>query len=157
MPALRGVPVMRFTIRPADPVDFDAWRRLWTAYRHFYGVETGEPLIESCWARLLSEAEPMHCALAIDDSGRPMGLVHLIRRRSTWTTGYHCYLEDLFVEERTRGHGVATTLIEYAYAWARGQNCTSVAWLTHATNIRARRIYDRVAEHRGFIHYQKRL
>lgn len=147
---------MTFAIRPLAAVDFDGWRRLWIGYRRFYSVETDAPLIESTWAQLLA-GDGLHGAVAVDREDRPIALAHFLKRRSTWTTGYHCYLEDLFVDEQERGHGVASDLIEYACAWASGQGCTSIGWLTHEGNARARRLYDRVAEYRGFIHYQKRL
>jgi GNAT superfamily N-acetyltransferase len=147
---------MFLEVRPAAPADFEGWQRLWLGYRRFYGVQTDATLIQSTWGALLHDGEPMHCALAVNDDG-PLGLVHLIKRRSTWTAGYHCYLEDLFVEERLRGGGIGRSLIEYAYAWAKQQGCASVDWLTHESNATARRLYDRLAEHRGFIHYQKRL
>lgn len=144
-------------IRPAASADFTGWQRLWHGYRQFYGAQTDAELIRSTWAAMLDEDEPMHCALAVNDEEVPLGLVHLIKRRSTWTAGYHCYLEDLFVEESLRGGGIGRSLIEYAYVWAKQQGCACVGWLTHETNATARRLYDRLAEHRGFIHYQKRL
>lgn len=40
-------------------------------------------------------------------------------------------------------------------AWQRlmGGGADRLHWLTHHTNARARRLYDRVAVHKGFIRY----
>jgi GNAT superfamily N-acetyltransferase len=148
---------MFLEVRPAAPADFEGWQRLWLGYRQFYGVPTDATSTRTTWVALLNDSESMHCALAVSGEESPSGLVHLIKRRSTWTAGHQCYLEDLFVEERLRGSGIGRSLIEYAYAWAKQQGCASVGWLTHESNATARRLYDRLAEHRGFIHYQKRL
>jgi hypothetical protein len=37
--------------------------------------------------------------------------------------------------------------------WARAEGCARVYWHTRASNATARRLYDRVAENRGFIKY----
>jgi hypothetical protein len=37
--------------------------------------------------------------------------------------------------------------------WARGRGCARAYWHTHSRNETARRLYDQVAENRGFIQY----
>ena len=41
--------------------------------------------------------------------------------------------------------------------WARREGCSVIHWLTYESNHGARRIYDRIAEHKGHIHYAARL
>ncbi|MFG1908023.1 GNAT family N-acetyltransferase [Kribbella sp. NPDC048928] len=53
-----------------------------------------------------------------------------------------------------RGRGVARALIEAVTEWARDRRCGRVYWSTHESNATARRLYDQVAENRGFILYQ---
>ena len=65
-----------------------------------------------------------------------------------------CYLQDLFTAPEARRHGVARTLIMAVTEWARARSCSRVYWSTHQTNAPARRLYDLVAENRGFILYQ---
>lgn len=48
-------------------------------------------------------------------------------------------------------------LIEAVIDWARSQNCDRVYWSTQETNTVARRLYDQVAENRGFILYRIQL
>ena len=38
--------------------------------------------------------------------------------------------------------------------WARDRGCSKVYWLTAETNSTARALYDRVATHTGFVHYE---
>jgi GNAT superfamily N-acetyltransferase len=95
---------------------------------------------------------------AIAVSGeRALGLVHSVYHPSTWTTNEYCYLQDLFVAEDGRGGGVGRKLIEHVYAEARGRAASRVYWLTHETNLTARRLYDRIAESTGFIQYRRQV
>jgi GNAT superfamily N-acetyltransferase len=63
----------------------------------------------------------------------------------------------LFVNEAARGKGVAQALIEQVAQVARARGAPKLYWLTHQTNARARRLYDRVAKHHGFLRYDYAL
>jgi GNAT superfamily N-acetyltransferase len=52
------------------------------------------------------------------------------------------------------GRGAARALIDAVADWAWARGCRRVYWNTHASNSTARRLYDKVAENRGFIRYQ---
>jgi GNAT superfamily N-acetyltransferase len=56
-----------------------------------------------------------------------------------------------------RGKGVGKLLIEAVYEKARTAGSTRVYWHTEATNATARRLYDHVATHSGFVVYRKEL
>ncbi|HEX8005177.1 MAG TPA: GNAT family N-acetyltransferase, partial [Trebonia sp.] len=62
-------------------------------------------------------------------------------------------LQDLFTAPQARGQGVARALIAAVEEWARRRGCARLYWHTHETNRTARRLYDQVAETRGFIQY----
>jgi len=98
----------------------------------------------------------MHGALAWAGD-RAVGLVHWIFHRSTWMLTDSCYLQDLYVDPELRGRGQGRALIEHVYAQARAAGSTRVHWLTQADNRVARQLYDRVAEHAGFIQYRKNI
>ena len=52
---------------------------------------------------------------------------------------------------------MAGALIGAVRDWARERGCGSVYWQTHETNAVARRLYDTVAHHEGFIVYTVRV
>jgi GNAT superfamily N-acetyltransferase len=52
---------------------------------------------------------------------------------------------------------VARALIAEVVRWAREQGCARVYWLTQSGNETARRLYDQVADNRGFIQYTIQL
>jgi GNAT superfamily N-acetyltransferase len=64
-----------------------------------------------------------------------------------------CYLQALFTAPEVRGKGVARALVAEVERWARDQGCAHVYRLTQSGNETALRLYDQVAENRGFIQY----
>jgi GNAT superfamily N-acetyltransferase len=144
-------------IRPIQPTDRAAWQPLWDGYNAFYG-RAGEtalpaPVTETTWARFFDAAEPVHALVAVDPHGALLGLVHYLYHRSTTRIEPTCYLQDLFTAPEARDCGVGRALIEAVYAAAREAGVKRVYWQTHTTNAAGRALYDKLAEHRGFIVY----
>jgi GNAT superfamily N-acetyltransferase len=79
--------------------------------------------------------------------------VHFLYHEDTWSTAPACYLQDLYVDETVRGSGCGRQLIEAVNAAALAAGANSPYWLTHETNTVARRLYERVARHHGFLQY----
>ena len=145
-----------FTIRNVRPTDRAGWDALWAGYLAFYESELPAEVTETTWRRFFDNDEPMQAFVAADrTSGELLGFVHMVFHRGTWAIGDFCYLEDLFVAEKARGHGIARALIEAVYEEADERGCERVYWLTHETNATARALYDKVAKHRRFIQYQR--
>ncbi len=137
--------------------DFAAWAPLWRGYLDFYRASIDAATTNLTFARLTGGAEPMGGFLARDANGEAIGLVHWITHRSCWTAGDYCYLQDLFVAAESRGSRAGRRLIEAVADKARVLGCSRVHWLTHATNTKAMRLYDEVAERSGFVQYRKML
>mgnify|MGYP000087161528 FL=1 len=144
-------------IRELSAADFAAWLPLWRGYLKFYESTLTEETTQTTWHRLTDPQEPMFALGAFSDSGKLVGIVHIIYHRSCWTTGDYCYLQDLFTAEDARGQGVATALIEAVYARAKTDGASRVHWLTHETNSVARQLYEKIAARSGFIQYRKIL
>lgn len=144
-------------IHALTAADRDAWLPLWQGYLEFYEATLPGELTDLTWSRLLDLQFPMWGAIATDAEGRAIGLVHWLTHPATWSAGPYCYLEDLFVTPGTRGTGAGRALIEHVAEWARECGSSKVYWLTHETNTTARALYDRVATHTGFVHYEMGL
>lgn len=150
----------RFQIRPIRRTDYDEWRPLWDGYNAFYGrsgaTSLAEEITQMTWRRFFDPAEPVH-ALVADEGGGVAGLVHYLYHRSTTRLHDVCYLQDLFTVPRLRGLGVGRRLIHAVYDAACAAGCNRVYWQTQVTNQAGRALYDKVAQHLGFIVYSHEL
>ena len=146
------------TIRFVTPADYAQWLPLWDGYNAFYersGPTALAPAITAMtWARFFDSYEPVH-ALVAESGGELLGLTHYLFHRSTTSVAPTCYLQDLFTNAAARGKGVGRALIEGVYAQARLAGSSRVYWQTHETNHTAMQLYDKVAEHSGFVVYRK--
>jgi GNAT superfamily N-acetyltransferase len=135
--------------------DRGAWEDLFAGYHAFYGRPNWpQENYDEAWSRL-EQDDQVHARGARVD-GHLAGIAHFLVHAST-TSADVCYLQDLFTAPQARGKGIARALIAEVGRWAQEQGCTRVYWHTHSGNETARRLYDQVAENRGFIQYQIQL
>ncbi|MDB6163541.1 MAG: family N-acetyltransferase [Xanthomonadaceae bacterium] len=143
-------------VRNVRPDDLLAWTLLWNGYNAFYGrhgaTALAPAITQSTWQRFFDVNEPVF-ALVADADGQLLGLTHYLFHRSTTRVEPTCYLQDLFTVESARGRGVGRALIQAVYREASAAGVNRVYWQTHVTNAAGRRLYDAVAEHKGFIVY----
>jgi GNAT superfamily N-acetyltransferase len=136
------------------PSERAEWEALFRAYIAFYKRTEPQAMYDRAWEAFQAD-QRMH-ALGARIEGRLVGITHFFRHVSTSSPDV-CYLQDLFTLESVRGKGVGRALIAAVCDWARTNECCRVYWMTHETNATARRLYDKVAENRGFIRYQIEL
>ncbi|HEY1594288.1 MAG TPA: GNAT family N-acetyltransferase [Thermoleophilaceae bacterium] len=114
------------------------WKRDWPDDEAFArGVE-----------RLLADENTDYLLGAVGD-GAPSGVCQLRFRFSLWWDAPDCLLEDLYVEDAARGHGLGEALVNAAVARARGRGCRRVELDTNETNAPAIALYERL----GFSSY----
>jgi GNAT superfamily N-acetyltransferase len=149
-----------FLVRSIQLADYASWRPLWDGYNQFYGRHgisaLAENITSATWNRFFLPEEPVH-ALVAEQSGRLIGIAHYLFHRSTTRLNDVCYLQDLFTTEELRGRGVARQLISAVYEAARTAGSSRVYWQTNVTNAAGRALYNRIAEHKGFIVYTHEL
>src|ERR1700730_12079288 len=149
---------LNLTIRPVEPRDFEQWLPLWDGYNAFYGrsgpTALAPEITRMTWARFFDAYEPVH-ALVPMVGGQLLGLTHYMFHRSTTAIEPVCYLQDLFTSEGARGKGAGRALINGVYQQAKLAGSPRVYWQTHQTNRTAMQLYDKVAEHSGFVVYRK--
>ncbi len=151
------------------PQDRQAWEPLARGYKAFYETSVDDAGYEAAWQRLMAggvmlglgawvtAANP--AATPDEAPGQPerlVGIAHALFHASTWSAG-NCYLQDLFTADDVRGQGVAGALIAHLATLAHARGVDRLHWLTHHSNARARRLYDRVAVNKGFIRYDHPL
>ncbi|MEU6712620.1 GNAT family N-acetyltransferase [Nonomuraea sp. NPDC046802] len=140
-------------LRPSDRA---AWEGLFRAYIDFYQRVEPDEMYDRAWREFQADTR-LHAFGARLDGGL-VGITHFFAHANTSAPDTDvCYLQDLFTAPDVRGQGVATALIEAVTSWATERGCSRVYWNTHESNSTARRLYDKVAENRGFIRYQIEL
>ncbi|MBG9887128.1 GNAT family acetyltransferase [Bacillus toyonensis] len=145
------------SIAPVTAADHDEWLPLWNAYLAFYETSLDAETSAVTFERLVNPESPIHGAIARDDDGTAVGIVHWLTHPATWTKTDYCYLEDLYVSAEQRGSGIGKALIEHVRDWAEKNGSAKVYWLTAESNETARALYDRVSTRTGMIHYQIKL
>lgn len=154
MNARADTPSVPIVVARLEDADRAAWQVLAEAYKRFYRTELPADEYEKAWRRLRA-GDDVHAFGARFD-GCLVGIVHYLFHTTVWT-GTACYLQDLYVDDAGRGRGVGRSLVERVAAAAREHGATRLHWLTAGDNVRARRLYDRIAHHAGFIRYDYRL
>ena len=141
-------------ITPLAPADRAEWERLFRSYNGFSGRDVAQAAYDRAWAEIMAGAR-LHALGARVDGGLA-GFAHFVTHPSVAGPDV-CYLEDLFTDEAARRRGAGRALIAAVGAWARGQGCARLYWLTHEDNALARALYDNVAVRSGFIEYEVTL
>jgi len=148
------------SVRPIRRDDYAGWRPLWDGYNAFYG-RSGERALDErvtarTWDWFFDPTARVHAFVAELD-GRIVGIVHFLFHRSTSRLADVCYLQDLFTDASCRGRGVGRALIQEVLDAAKASGSSRVYWTTQASNVAGRALYDKMAEHRGFIVYSHEL
>jgi GNAT superfamily N-acetyltransferase len=132
------------------PADHARWLELARGYKAFYKTQVSSAEYQRAWKRLLENDGVWGLGAHLD--GQLVGITHYLFHTGTWNHEV-CYLQDLFVDPRLRGRGVARALIEAVASAARQRGAERLYWLTQTHNETARALYDKVAKHNDFIRY----
>ena len=128
----------------AWPNEAEEVARLLVGFRNYYGRDWPSDNAMLATVERLIEQPDVDFLLAAPEEATPaVGVCQLRYRLSVWTAAPDCWLEDLFVEESTRGSGVGAALVEAALAKARERGCRRVELDTNETNERALALYRR--------------
>lgn len=146
---------MTICTRELQPADEVRWRALFKGYVEFYEADVAADVIDVTWQRVLSKSDGMFGIVAEDGAGAIAGFAVCVLHRSSWSKTWYCYLEDLFVDQAVRGHGIGRALIEAVYAEADARGASRTYWVTAENNATARTLYDQVAELSPFVQYRR--
>jgi GNAT superfamily N-acetyltransferase len=96
----------------------------------------------------LFERDAQVSAYLAEIDGEPVGLALWFLTYSTWTGRPSLYLEDLFVDEKVRGQGVARALMQRLAKEAKRRNCARIDWAVLDWNTEAMAFYEKLGGRR---------
>ena len=132
----------------------EAWSELWRQYLAFYQTKRDKELFDLTFSRLIDERTECEGYIAYMD-GKAVGIAHCIYHLHLWQKEKTCYLQDLFVDENGRNHGVASKLMAHVYETADDKKAEGVYWMTQEFNITAQHLYDKIGVKTPFIKYKR--
>jgi GNAT superfamily N-acetyltransferase len=142
-----------WTVRRVTAEDEQGWRRLYRAYREFYGSPDDESALDTVWAWAFDPGHDLEAWVAQDESGALGGLAHVRRFARPLAVATGLYLDDLVADPDRRREGVATAILYRLRQYADAEGLSVVRWITSADNVRARALYDQHATATPWVTY----
>lgn len=140
-----------FEFRKLLAKDFIQWKSLWNNYLVFYKTDLPEEITETAWQRIVSgDIE----SIGVFDNGNLIAFMHFHTQINTWKIGKVYYLEDLFVSCEYRRQGIAKSLIEHLFNFAKNNGYERVYWLTDKNNQQAQALYEQFAHQTDYVLYK---
>ncbi|WP_445148398.1 GNAT family N-acetyltransferase [Baekduia sp. Peel2402] len=91
--------------------------------------------------RLLDDRDTDFVLASADEDSPPSGVTQLRYRMGIWRAGRDCLVEDVFVSESARGHGIARALLDFATTRALERGCRRMELDVNEANSPALALY----------------
>lgn len=131
------------SLHQATLADLDDLEVLVEKYRAFYKQEPNSRTREYLEARLAGNEAVVFIANYNDDfNNSPAGFTMIYPTFSTVSLSQIWLLNDLYVDEKYRGHGIATQLMDTAEQAARDAGATRLFLRTAHDNTPAQALYE---------------
>jgi len=132
-------------IREIQLKDKKQWQELYRGYADFYKVEMNEQIIQTVWNWLHDEShEVSGLVYEVDDN--IVGFAHYRRMPRPLTGKDIGFLDDLFVEPKYRGQKIGEKILNELKKISNSKGWNLIRWITRDDNLRAKNLYDRVAQ-----------
>lgn len=147
-----------WVVRHVNESEFDSWTKLFRGYCEFYNWPTTTDHQQQIWQWIhVNHSVEALVVVACDDDGDerdgPVGLAHL-REWIRPIRGISCgYLDDLYVDPASRGRGAVEALFGEMSKIAVERGWPIIRWTTAEDNLRAQKVYDRVATRTTWVTY----
>ncbi|MDM8527331.1 GNAT family N-acetyltransferase [Anaerolineales bacterium HSG24] len=120
--------MLRFEIRPAVPADVPQILRFIKALAEYEKLSHEVVATEALLHEGLFGPRPTAEAMLAYQSDQPAGFVLFFHSFSTFTGRPSLYLEDLYVDEAFRGHGLGRLLLVHLAKIAQKRGCGRFEW-----------------------------
>ena len=129
-------------IRVAADSDASQVYQLIAQLQQFAGVEVAEAAaFIHQFRRVL--ADPRFRAFVMEEAGVIKGVITIWLRESLFHGGPVALIDELIIDESSRGQGIGSQLIDHVVAYCARLGCEEVEVSTEADNLAARGFYAR--------------
>ncbi len=134
-----------FMIREIQSKDKEQWENLYRGYANFYNVEMNEKILLTLWNWLHDKNHELN-GLVYEIDNNIVGLAHYRRMPRPLRGKDIGFLDDLFVNPKYRGQKIGEKILNELKKISKSKGWNLIRWVTHDNNLRAKALYDRVAE-----------
>jgi GNAT superfamily N-acetyltransferase len=130
-------------IRIAEKRDFEVIKKLVKAHATF---EKASALSNDNLDRLsnyIFSTDVVKC-LVVELNNEIVGYATFMKQFSTWDANYYIYLDCLYLNEKTRGKGLGTQIMNKIKTYAKSINCSEIQWQTPDFNKEAIDFYKKL-------------
>jgi len=145
------------TVRDVAENDFFSWLPLFDAYCASRGRPLDDTKALIVWSWIQDPRSALRAAVAVDDEGALIGLVHAHPEPRTLDAGIGLVVDDLFVVEAHRRNGVAGLLLDRVRAMAVEVHATRITWSNDPGDADGVRLSDEVARRSPAIVFEMEL
>jgi ribosomal protein S18 acetylase RimI-like enzyme len=132
-------------IREIQLKDKKQWQELYRGYADFYKVEMNEQIIQTVWNWLHDENHEVS-GLVYEVDENIVGFAQYRRMPRPMTGKDIGFLDDLFVEPKYRGQKIGEKILNELKKISNSKGWNLIRWITRDDNLRAKNLYDRVAQ-----------
>ena len=135
---------MQTLVRPVGPTDIPHLLRLLRAKAVFDGVEYSLQATEQNLAEELLAPKATASAIVAVVDNQVVGMATYFQTFSSFLMKPGIWLDDLFVEDTHRNHGIGRQLITWLCKEAAASGCARIDWIVAANNGNGRGFYERM-------------
>ena len=136
---------MNNSVREIQLKDKEQWQELYKGYANFYKVEMNNQILETVWSWLHDKNHELN-GIVYEIDGNIVALAHYRRMPRPLKGKDVGFLDDLFVEPIHRGKRIGEQLLNELKKISKSKGWDLIRWITRDDNLRAKSLYDRVAE-----------
>ncbi len=139
-------------LKKAQPIDKDAWVKLNRAFMEFEIQDdnlwnnidkTRDEELGKVFDEAL-ETPKLITIFMIEDQGEIVGFTNLMTIYSVWSKGLALIIDDLYIDEGSRGKGLGKQTMEEIENYARSNGYKRLQFQSEETNPKAKAFYTKI-------------
>ena len=140
-------------IRKLQLKDKENWTKLYNDYANFYKVPMNTGILDTLWGWIHDDNHIVN-GICFELESKIVGIAHFRTMPRPITGEYVGFLDDLFIKPEFRGQKIAQKLISHLKSLSKANNWNGIRWITHSSNEKAKKLYDKIANNKGFELYE---